>query len=144
MVSFVFRILNWFRSKGKPCILIVDDDPDFNFLVKDHLDRAGLFTLCEISGPKGIQTANRCRPRVILLDISMPGMHGFEVLKELKKAPVTKAIPVVMLTSRDDEESKVRSEHLHVAGFVTKSADFKVFETKVRALLDPRSPVSVS
>lgn len=102
-------------------ILIIDDDKDFSLLVKMNLEELGNFRVVPATSSKeGIEIAGRIKPDLILLDIIMPEIDGFEVLKILKKDVKTKDIPVVMLTVKDDEASKLKASQLYGEDYITK------------------------
>ena len=92
-------------------ILMIDDEKEFCMVVKQNLETKGDYHV-EIAtdGKSGIAAASRNRPDLILLDIIMPGMGGFDVLRELKGKKETTSIPVVMLTAVGSEEAKEKAD----------------------------------
>jgi twitching motility two-component system response regulator PilH len=81
-------------------VLIVDDDPDSIFLVENYLSKVeGISTITAENGEQGLEKAKEEEPDLIVLDVQMPGMNGFDVFAELDKNDDTKDIPVIMLTS---------------------------------------------
>ncbi|MBU1726701.1 MAG: response regulator, partial [Candidatus Omnitrophica bacterium] len=85
-------------------ILIIDDEKDFCFFVSQNLELTGKYKVVVTNNSKdGLSAALRHKPDVILLDILMPGMNGFEVLAQLKGNQDTTTIPVIMLTAIDTE-----------------------------------------
>lgn len=102
-------------------ILIIDDEKDFCRLVKMNLELLGNFkVLTAFSGREGIKIARETKPDLILLDIMMPKMNGFEVLRVLKRNRKTLAIPVVVLTAKDDDVSKLTATKLYNEEYITK------------------------
>jgi DNA-binding response OmpR family regulator len=86
-------------------ILIIDAEKDFAHFVKDNLQLISNYTVITASrGKKGVRIALKENPDLILLDVMMPGMDGFEVLKRLKRNEKTYHIPVIMLTAKSDDE----------------------------------------
>jgi two-component system alkaline phosphatase synthesis response regulator PhoP len=83
-------------------VLIVDDSIVMSKAIKMILDKAGLQVFMEPDGAKALEAAKNNRVDVIILDLMMPGVSGKEVLKMLKSDPVTKMIPVLLLTARID------------------------------------------
>lgn len=81
-------------------ILIVDDDEAARYVLKRYLDETSFTIIEAINGPEGLRMARENRPQVILLDLMMPEMSGFEVLQRLKSDPVTRDIPVIIITSK--------------------------------------------
>ncbi|MFA8341413.1 MAG: response regulator [Rhodothermaceae bacterium] len=80
-------------------ILVVDDQPDNVFILRDRLEHYGFEVLTAYDGPTGIEKAFNEQPDLILLDVMMPEMSGFEVCKELSKKDETKMIPVILVTA---------------------------------------------
>lgn len=80
-------------------ILVVDDQPDNVFILRDRLEHYGFEVLTAYDGPTGIEKAVNELPDLILLDVMMPGMSGFEVCKELTAKEETKLIPVILVTA---------------------------------------------
>ena len=119
-------------------ILLIDDEEDFAFFVKANL---GLVSNYEIivatKGKKGIKTALKEKPALILLDIMMPGMDGFEVLKRLKKNEKTMNIPVIMLTAKNEDESKIKAVGLYCEDYIVKPIEIRLLNAKIHKILSP-------
>jgi len=101
-------------------ILIVDDMPTNLEVICEALSDAGFDVAIAISGERAIQQIQREAPDLILLDIMMPGMDGFETCQRLKSNPLTCDIPVIFMTALSDAESKVRALELGAVDYVTK------------------------
>ncbi len=84
------------------CILVIDDDPQTRALVAALLQPAGYTVREAPDGVRGIEAADAAPPDLVLLDVQMPGMDGYEVCRQLRQAPCTRQVPVVMLTATDD------------------------------------------
>ena len=115
-------------------ILIIDDQERDRYLLKQHFRASPLVIQEASTGLEGIRQAARERPDVIILDLSMPGMSGFEVLDALKTAPATKDIPVVICTSRvlsDDERMQLEGKTVAV---VSKQGHAELAEVIRRAV----------
>lgn len=80
-------------------ILIVDDQPDNVFILQDRLEHEGFDVLTAYDGPSGLKKAKDEKPQLILLDVMMPGMSGFEVCQKLTDDDETKHIPIILLTA---------------------------------------------
>ena len=120
----------------KKKILIIDDEEDFCFFVRANLELLGNFkVLIANDGKKGIWVANFHKPDLILLDIMMPGIDGFEVLKRLKEGTKTLSIPVIMLTARSDEESRIKASGLYNEDYIVKPFEIGVLKSKVENTL---------
>jgi DNA-binding response OmpR family regulator len=86
-------------------------------------------------GKKGLKAAVKEKPVLILLDIMMPGMDGFEVLKRLKKSEKTMRIPVIMLTARNEDESKIEAAGLYCENYIVKPVEIRVLNSKIHKIL---------
>jgi twitching motility two-component system response regulator PilH len=87
-------------------VLIIDDSPTELHLFQNMLEKAGFDTLVADSGEEGIRQATNARPDIILMDVVMPGMNGFQATRKLTKDPKTSSIPVIMITTKDQETDK--------------------------------------
>jgi len=88
-------------------VLIIDDSPTELHLFQNMLEQAGFETLVADSGEEGIRKATTRRPDCILMDVVMPGMNGFQATRKLTRDPVTSGIPVIMITTKDQETDKI-------------------------------------
>lgn len=112
-------------------ILIVDDQPENGRLVTNILGRAGYHIQFAEDAAAGLALVERRPPDLILLDIMMPGMDGFEMCRRLKADPQTAAIPVVFLTGRDDSESLKAGFDAGGVDYITKPVDTNVLLSRV-------------
>ena len=104
-------------------ILVVEDEPDVRRMVQLVLERAGHTVRLAGDGEAALADIAAHRPDVVLLDVSMPVLSGFEVLDRLKADPATASLPVVMLTARSDYDSVARAWKGGVDNYVTKPFD---------------------
>lgn len=88
-------------------VLIIDDSPTELHLFQNMLEKAGFDTLVADSGEEGLKVARSARPDCILMDVVMPGMNGFQATRKLTKDPMTASIPVIMITTKDQETDKI-------------------------------------
>ncbi|MGB5347816.1 MAG: response regulator [Woeseia sp.] len=88
-------------------VLIVDDSPTELHLFQKMLDKNGFVTLVADSGEDGLKQAQSARPDCILMDVVMPGMNGFQATRKLTQDPATAGIPVIMVTTKDQETDKI-------------------------------------
>ena len=88
-------------------VLIVDDSPTELHLFQKMLDKNGFETLVADSGEEGLRQAKSARPDCILMDVVMPGMNGFQATRKLNQDPSTASIPVIMVTTKDQESDKI-------------------------------------
>jgi len=118
-------------------VLIIDDEEDLTFFVKANLELAGDYEVnIANSGKEGLKIAARYKPDLILLDIMMPHMDGFEVLERLKNTPKTTSIPVIMLTAKGDEDSKVKSATLYNECYIVKPVQIEFLKAKIEEVLE--------
>ncbi|NBW66337.1 response regulator, partial [bacterium] len=101
-------------------VLIVDDEPDIVALVVYHLAKAGYRVSTASSGPDALALAKRERPALIVLDLMLPGMSGFEVLEQLRANEATRHTAVLMLTARKEEPDRIRGLSLGADDYLTK------------------------
>lgn len=117
-------------------ILIVDDEEDFCFFVKQNLQQLGPYqVLIATDGASGLKMAGQLHPDVILLDILMPRMGGLEVLKKLKANADTMEIPVLMLTARNDAESKQQAAQGYDEDYLVKPVQADFLKMKIERAL---------
>ena len=116
-------------------ILIVDDDPDALAVARHRLAKEGADILCAKGGMEGLEAAKRERPDLILLDVDMPDMLGFEVCRALKADAELCMIPVVFLSGSTTAEDKVEGLDLGAVDYVTKPFDAFELQARVRAAL---------
>jgi twitching motility two-component system response regulator PilH len=88
-------------------VLIVDDSPTEQHVISTALEKHGFKTVVASDGEEAISIAESQLPDLILMDIVMPGMNGFQATRQLAKNPMTAAIPIVMVTTKDQETDKV-------------------------------------
>jgi len=122
-------------QETRPVILAVDDTPENldtvkSILVPDYIVKAA------INGMVALKIAGRKPPDLILLDIMMPGMDGYEVCRQLKIDSGTAHIPVIFLSGDQDSSSKAKGLELGAADFVTKPIDPVILKASIRKQLD--------
>lgn len=120
-------------------ILIIDDEKDICNTIKMGLEVLGDYSVdIATNGKEGLKQARKIQPALILLDIMMPGIDGFEVLRRLKEDERTYAIPVIMVSARDDEETKERAARLYNELYVTKPVQIAKLKTTIDEVLRTR------
>jgi DNA-binding response OmpR family regulator len=111
-------------ATGAPArILVADDDPIILRLLQVNLDLEGFAVDTEARGEDALARAKETPPDLILLDVMMPGLTGWDVARQLKEDARTAGIPIVFLSARTQEEDLRRGEELGVAAYVTKPFD---------------------
>lgn len=125
-------------------VLIIDDEEAFANLLHEHLDAITDFDIyTAASGKDGITLAKKLKPDVIVLDIIMPEMDGFEVLKRLKTDKETLDIPVIMLSAKSDETTKIEAARLFDELYLTKPIDANELKDKIEEVFKWRGKEKV-
>ncbi len=117
-------------------VMVVDDDPDTVTILSRHLRREGFFAVEANSGAECLKLAAESRIDVILLDLMMPEMDGFEVCRALKSKRETAEIPIVMVTARDDIDARAEAMRLGVSDFLAKPVNRRQLVNTIIAQLD--------
>ncbi len=106
-------------------VLIIDDSANLSELTSEFLEAKGYQTVLAYDGDSGLEMARVNKPDIILLDLVMPNMDGYEVCSHLKEDSLTKEIPVVMVTSRSEETYRKSGAEVGVNDFLTKPFEFE-------------------
>jgi len=122
-------------ANAKSRILIVDDDPHAVEILTRMLEREGYECASAASGPAALQTVSSQPIDVILLDVMMPGMDGLQVCERLREDERLRQIPVILLTAKDDMETRARGMALGVSEYLTKPVNKRELFTRIRAQL---------
>ncbi len=101
-------------------VLVVEDERDIAALVAYHLTRQGYRVSTAGTGDEALQAASSERPDLVVLDLMLPGLSGYEVLQELRRTPGMEQLPVVFLTARREESDRIRGFELGADDYVTK------------------------
>lgn len=121
-----------FTNAGK--VLVVDDEPTNVLLVSRVMKRLGYEVVTAANGEEGLAAAVRERPDVVLLDVNMPQLNGFEVCRRLKDDPATRLIPVVLVTGLAAVEDRIRGLDAGADDFLSKPFAIAELEARVRSL----------
>ena len=116
-------------------ILVVDDEPDITSLVAYHLVRAGYRVSTASTGQDALTAARAERPEVVVLDLMLPGVSGYEVLRELRKGKDTGDIGVILLTARREEADRIKGLSLGADDYLTKPFSPHELTLRVAAVL---------
>jgi two-component system phosphate regulon response regulator PhoB len=116
-------------------VLVIDDEPELVRLLDYNLTRAGYLALTARDGEKGLAAARQHRPDLVLLDVMMPGLDGWEVCKRLRADPATASVPLLMLTAKAEEGDRVLGLELGADDYVVKPFGVKELLARVKALL---------
>lgn len=119
-------------------ILVVDDEEDILELVEYNLVKAGYTCTCVASGSEAVRYVRSTLPDLIILDLMLPGLDGFEVCTVLKNDPKTRQIPILMLTAKGTEGDVVRGLEMGADDYITKPFSPRVLSARVAAALRRR------
>ena len=125
-------------------ILLVEDDAETAELIAEDLQERGYIVSIANDGHSGLSAILKTDPDLVLCDINMPGMSGFEVMEQLVAlAPSHEAAPFVFLTARSDRDSELKGRRLGADDYVTKPVDFEILAAIIDARLgkSPRNEV---
>jgi len=122
----------------KETILIVDDEQDIIELIKYNLKTEGYSILTAETGEQAIKTAKQSRPDLIVLDLMLPGMDGFEVTRYLRNTEETRDMPIVMLTAKGEESDIITGLELGANDYISKPFSPKVLTARIRGILRRR------
>jgi two-component system, OmpR family, phosphate regulon response regulator PhoB len=120
-------------------VLVVDDEKDIVDLLEYSLRQAGFRVLTAFDGKAAVDTAVRDRPHLILLDLMLPDLSGVEVLKLLRAGELTRGIPIILLTARQDEIDRLLGFELGADDYVTKPFSVRELMLRVKAILKRRA-----
>jgi twitching motility two-component system response regulator PilH len=116
-------------------VLIVDDSPTELHIFSQALERGGHETIIASDGEEAIQKAESERPDVILMDIVMPGMNGYQATRKLTRNPQTAGIPVIMITSKDQETDRIWGLRQGAVRYLSKPVDNAEMLTAIAEVL---------
>jgi len=122
------------RGKGTT-VLLVEDEDQLRRVMKDLLERDGYRVAEARDGVQALDQVDRFAPDVIILDLNLPGIDGYSVLSQIRSRPATRAIPVVVLTAKGDEDNEVRVFDLGADDFITKPFRAKALSARLEAVL---------
>ncbi|MBP8237504.1 MAG: response regulator, partial [Pseudomonas sp.] len=121
-------------ADARPLLLLVDDEAT-NLQVLRHILQDDYRLLFAKDGAKALEMAERERPNLILLDVMMPGMTGYEVCQALKEQPELEAIPVIFVTALADVEDEARGFAVGAVDYITKPVSPPIVRARVRTHL---------
>ena len=130
-VCFIISLTSILRAGVYMKILIVDDEPAIVDLIKLNLELEGFETVTSNDGFEAIRAANSEKPDLILLDIMMPGMTGFEACKNLQSLN----IPIILLTAKDSIQDKLKGLELGADDYITKPFDGRELIARIKTVL---------
>ncbi|HUQ46143.1 MAG TPA: response regulator transcription factor [Gemmatimonadaceae bacterium] len=116
-------------------VLVVDDEADIVALVAYHLAKSGYRVSTAASGTDALDAARRERPALVVLDLMLPGLSGYDVLEQLRAGDATRDIAVLMLTARREEQDRIRGLSLGADDYLTKPFSPQELVLRVAAIL---------
>lgn len=127
-------------------ILVVEDERDIAALVAYHLTRDGYSVRTAVSGTEALDALHAERPDLVVLDLMLPGLSGYEILAEIRREPHLADLPVVLLTARREEADRIRGLELGADDYMTKPFSPQELALRVKAVLRRAraAPVSAS
>ena len=120
---------------GGERVLVVDDEPDICALVAYHLAKAGFRVSTAGNGGDALASVRDEEPALVVLDLMLPGLSGYDVLERLRAEPKTRDVPVLMLTARREEEDRIRGLSLGADDYQTKPFSPQELVLRVAAIL---------
>ncbi len=116
-------------------ILIIDPDELIMMTLQRALSQFGYSVVAALNGKDGLEMARLYRPELIVLDIDMPGMTGYEVCRTIRKDPLISETPILFLTARKEDEDEVEALMAGADDYMTKPFNMEVLHLRIRAIL---------
>jgi putative two-component system response regulator len=133
---YIFKEEEIQNSDDTPMVLVVDDDPKNVKMLEGHLEANNYVVLKAFSGEEALDVVRKTDVDLVLLDIMMPGMDGFEVCRRLKSVEATRLIPVIMITALDDLEDRIKGIESGADDFLTKPANREELLARTKSLVN--------
>jgi twitching motility two-component system response regulator PilH len=121
-------------TMGIKRILVVDDSATERHMLRDLLTKAGYEVVSSDNGEDAIVKARQVKPDLILMDVVMPGLNGFQATRAISRDPVTKSIPVIMCTSKSQETDKIWGLRQGARDYLIKPVDRETLLAKIESL----------
>ena len=117
-------------------ILVADDDLGTRLSISDYLEIAGYWTLTAEDGCKALEMVSQHKPHLLITDITMPGLDGYELVRLVRHQPLLRLLPVIFLTARANTEERIRGYQLGCDLYLPKPFELEELGAVVRNLLD--------
>ena len=118
-----------------PSVLVIDDHPEIVRLLDFNLSKAGFQVHAATSGEAGLAGVQKHAPDIVLLDVLMPGLDGWEVCRRLRQDSSTSRLPLILLTAKAEEEDRILGLELGADDYVTKPFGVRELLTRIHSLL---------
>ena len=115
-----------------PRVLIVDDSPTETYKFEEILKKNGFGVIKADNGADGVAVCRKEKPDVVLMDVVMPGLNGFQATRQLAKGDDTKNIPVIIVTTKDQETDRVWGKRQGAWAYLTKPVDEKLLMETIK------------
>lgn len=126
------------EQESRPRVVIADDDPDIRRLVEMTVTNAGCDVTVASDGEEALERVRESKPDLVILDVLMPRMDGWEVARALKSDPATAEVPVMFLTSRGQEHDVLEGFDSGAVDYMVKPFSPRELQVRVRAVLAKR------
>lgn len=125
-------------TPASPLVLVADDDPDILDLVRYRLERSGYSVATASDGTEAVKLAGELSPALVVVDVMMPGLNGFEVTRRIRDEPGTARIPVILLTARAQETDVQEGFAAGADDYIRKPFSPRELSARVQAVLGRR------
>ena len=127
--------MNQQGDQTKQRVLVVDDEMAITNVIRLGMEHAGFLVNCATEGYQALDMAQRLKPDIVVLDVMLPDLDGFEVCRRLRENQATTNIPILMLTAKDDVKDRVQGLNIGADDYVTKPFNLVELVARVHALL---------
>jgi DNA-binding NarL/FixJ family response regulator len=117
-------------------ILVADDDPGTRLSISDYLEIAGYIVVTADNGQLALEMVDRYQPHLIVTDITMPRLDGYELVRQVRRQPAFRLLPVIFLTARTNTEERIRGYQLGCDAYLPKPFDLDELGAVIRNLLE--------
>jgi DNA-binding NarL/FixJ family response regulator len=117
-------------------ILIVDDDPGIRLSVSDYLELAGYSVIMAENGHNALEMVSQYQPHLIVTDVTMPQMDGYELIRQVRRQPAFRLLPVIFLTARTNTDERIKGYQLGCDAYLPKPFELNELTAVVRNLLE--------
>ncbi|MBS0017635.1 MAG: response regulator transcription factor [Arthrospira sp. SH-MAG29] len=117
-------------------LLVVDDDLGTRLSISDYLEMSGYFVISATNGQEALQLVEKHQPHLIVTDIAMPKMDGFELVKRVRSQPIFRLLPVIFLTAHTSTEERIRGYQLGCDNYLPKPFELEELGVVIRSLLE--------
>ena len=117
-------------------ILIVEDDPSFSRAITHIIQKEGYDVISASNGMTGLRMANSENPDLLILDVMLPGLDGFEICNRLRQDPLTANLPIIMLSAKGQDIDKTTGLKVGASEYLTKPVDRALLLEKITSLLN--------